>query len=129
MVYLHSVPVMKAVIFADIILEPRNSVIYYSPLIKTVISLSIPLPLTSPSETFSSSSCPSPPFLLYTSFANFQHVPFPKSFGVTFFFLPLFSCLSHSLSPFYHPHHHIHFPHISVLLSFFLLCLFLTNWF
>lgn len=38
MVYLHSVPVMMAVISTDIILEPRNIVIYYSPLIKGVIS-------------------------------------------------------------------------------------------
>lgn len=48
MVYLHSVPEMKAVIFADIILEPRNIVIYYTPLIKAVISLSFPLLLYLP---------------------------------------------------------------------------------
>lgn len=52
MVYLHSVPEMKAVIFADIILEPRNIVIYYSPLIRSVISLSILLLSSLPLKPF-----------------------------------------------------------------------------
>lgn len=57
-VYLHSVPVMKAVIFADIILEPRDIVIYYSPLIKAVISLSVPLLSSLPLKPFLPSLSP-----------------------------------------------------------------------
>lgn len=43
-----AVPEMKAVISADIILERRNTVVYYSPLIKAVRLSICPAPLISP---------------------------------------------------------------------------------
>lgn len=86
--YLHSVPVMKAVISADIILEPRNIVIYYSPLIKAVISLPIPLFSSLPLKPFP--PLPSPPsptyhfILLSYPLVNFLHDPSQMPFALSF---------------------------------------------
>lgn len=95
--YLHSVPEMKAVISADIILEPRNTVIYYSPLIKASISLSVPLLSSLPLKA---SPPPSPSFThlsLHTlshPLINFLHDP--SYMPLLFLFLPFFAPL---LSP------------------------------
>lgn len=78
--YLHSVPEMRAVIFADIILEPRNIVIYYSPLIKAAISLSIPPLLSLPLKSFLPSSISpfNPLHTLSYPLVNFLHDPSSK---------------------------------------------------
>lgn len=95
-------PEMKAVISADIILEPRNTVIYYSPLIKAAISLSVPLLSSLPLKA---SPPPSPSFThlsLHTvshALVNFLHDP---SY-MPFFFCPslLFCCFHlHFYCPF-----------------------------
>lgn len=81
-VYLQNVPMMKAIIFADIILEPRNIVIYYSPLIKAII-------LSSPSS-----------HLLWNPFL--PHFPFISHHLIYFSFFHLNSLYVLFLTPFAH---------------------------
>lgn len=101
---------MKAVISADIILEPRNTVIYYSPLIKASISLSVPLLSSLPLKA---SPPPSPSFThlsLHTlshPLVNFLHDP--SYMPLFFLFLPFFAPLL-SPSPLLLPPHLLIFP-------------------
>lgn len=71
-----AVPKMKAVISADIILERRNTVVYYSPLIKSVRLSSLP----PPSPSLYPLATSHPPLV------NFLHHPSYMFFF--FFFLP-----------------------------------------
>lgn len=86
-VYLQNLPKMRAVIFADIILEPRNIVIYYSPLIKAAISLSVPLLSSLPLKPFPPLSPPFNHLSLHTfshPLVNFQNDLSYMHFTVSF---------------------------------------------
>lgn len=114
---------MKAVIFADIILDPRNIVIYYSPLIKAVISLPhLPLPpLISPSETLSSSISPSNHLQYhFILLLNIPSPPFAPFLILSFCFaviFPLYLSISSLLSSQF-PYFFLVFLHVLILTFF-----------
>lgn len=83
-----AVPEMKAVISADIILERRNTVVYYSPLIKSVRLSSLPPP--SPSlYPLATSHPPLVNFLHHPSYMFFFALPLFPSLPPSIFFLPV----------------------------------------